>query len=330
MVDQQETLDATTWIIVLNWRGAADTIACIQSLTGLTGANWRLAVCDNASGDGSAEQIAEAMAGLFPGRLRQIQEQEIAAETIASEQAYLIRNGGNYGYAGGNNVGIRLALRDPAMRFCWVLNNDTVVDPGALRALLATAMAQPRAGIIGSTLAYHHAPDRMQAAGGATYSRWTGLCRHNGSNAPVAQASAWQQARMDYVVGASMFIRRTYLEACGLMDESFFLYFEEVDYCRRGRRRFSLAYSPESLVLHKEGGTTGGRPGAINLLTEFYMLRNRLRITRRHFPYALPLVLAGLLATALNRLRRGQPERLKLIWQIARRYQRIEFRDIAP
>lgn len=317
-----------TWIVILNWNGAEDTIGCIDAVRALTGARWRLAVCDNASEDGSLSRLRMALTERFgEDGFAERAEAEIDA-TVPDRDVYLIRNAGNHGYAGGNNVGVRLALHDPAMAFTWILNNDTVPQQDALSALLAHAATHPRQGIIGSTLLYAHQPDLIQGAGGARYNRWTGLVRHLGWNQPKAGAAGFANAPMDYVIGAAMFIRRAWLEQVGLMDDSFFLYFEEIDYCRRGRHLFDLGYAPDSLVLHKEGGTTGGHRDQISWLADFYNLRNRLRVTWRHFPYAMPTILAGLCMTALNRVRRGQADRLPMLWRIVWHFRSIRFEDV--
>lgn len=316
-----------TWIVILNWNGAEDTVGCIDAVRQLTDTRWRLVVCDNASTDDSLPRLRAALTERFGDRFAELTEAEVAG-TIPGHDVYLVRNGGNHGYAGGNNVGVRLALRDPAMGFTWILNNDTLPQPGALSALLAHAEAHPRQGMIGSTLLYAHDPGRIQGAGGARYNRWTGLSRHLGWNRPHHEAESFADAPMDYVIGASMFMRRAWLEQVGLMDDSFFLYFEELDYCRRGRHLFDLGYAPASIVLHKEGGTTGGHRGQISWLADFYNLRNRLRVTWRHFPYAMPTILAGLCVTALNRLRRGQADRLPMLWRILWRFPSIRFEDV--
>ncbi len=316
-----------TWIVILNWNGAEDTIGCLDAVRNLTGARWRLAICDNASGDDSLSRLRPALHERFGDSFVELTETEVA-DAATDHDIYLIRNAGNHGYAGGNNVGVRLALRDPAMAFTWILNNDTLPQPAALSALLAQAAAHPRQGMIGSTLLYAHQPDRIQGAGGARYNRWTGMVQHLGWNRPREEAASFAAMPMDYVIGAAMFIRRAWLEQVGLMDDSFFLYFEELDYCRRGRHLFDLGYAPDSLVLHKEGGTTGGHRDQISWLADFYNLRNRLRITWRHFPYAMPTILVGLCMTALNRLRRGQADRLPMLWNIARRFRSIRFEDV--
>ncbi|WP_165772079.1 glycosyltransferase family 2 protein [Niveispirillum lacus] len=316
-----------TWIVVLNWNGAEDTIGCIDAVRTLTGGRWRLAVCDNASGDDSVPRLRAALRERFGDRFAELAEADVAT-TTPQHDVYLIRNAGNYGYAGGNNVGLRLAMRDPDMGFAWILNNDTLPQPGALAALLGHAADHPQQGMIGSTLLYAHQPDLIQGAGGARYNRWTGLVQHLGWNRSRTEAATFANAPLDYIIGAAMFIRRAWLEQIGLMDDSFFLYFEEIDYCRRGRHRFDLGYAPDSLVLHKEGGTTGGHRDQISWLADFYNLRNRLRITWRHFPYAMPTIIAGLCVTALNRLRRGQADRLPMLWRILWRFQTIRFEDV--
>ncbi|MFV3075542.1 glycosyltransferase family 2 protein [Niveispirillum fermenti] len=324
--------DPVTWIIILNWHGADDTIACIDGVRALTGGRWRLAVCDNASTDDSLERLEAALRQRFGDGLGIIDQSSVDQpsrdEAVPDRDVWLVRNTANHGYAGGNNVGLRLALRDPEMGFAWVLNNDTVPESGALAALLAHAAAHPRQGIIGSTLLYADRPGVIQGAGGACYNRWTGLVRHLGLNEPRSTAKDYAGTRFDYVIGAAMFIRRAWLEQVGLMDPGFFLYFEEIDYCRRGRHLFDLGYAPDSIVLHKEGGTTGGHRHEISLLADFYNLRNRLRVTWRHFPYAMPTILAGLAVTALNRLRRGQADRLPMIWRILWNFRHIRYEDV--
>jgi GT2 family glycosyltransferase len=327
--DSQPAETPLCWIVLLNWNGHADTIASIDSLLRLRNKAWRLVVCDNASSDGSPGILWQAMRSRFGSRFQVIKEGEVDTVSPASDtDAYLIINGANHGYAGGNNVGVRLALRDPAMQAVWILNNDTEVDPDALTALWRHAGEHPRQGIIGATLLYHDRPGIIQAAGGGTYHRWTGLCDHHGYGEPREAAARHAARPLDYVFGAAMFIRRAWLEQVGLMDDSLFLYFEEIDYCRAGRRQFDIGYCPQAIVFHKEGGSTGGKREAVSLLADFYNLRNRLRITWRHFPYALPTVWAGMLVTMFNRWRRGQKDRVSMVLRIAFSFQSIEFKDL--
>lgn len=316
------------WIVLLNWKGADDTISCIDSLLRMNETGWKLAVCDNASPDDSLPRLRAALQERFGEDWAEIPEDGVDQSPLPDARVVLIRNAGNHGYAGGNNVGLRLALRDSEMSHCWVLNNDTEVAADALSQVLAHAATHPDQGIIGSTLAYHDRPGIMQAAGGAQYNRWTGMVRLIGHERPVAEAAMFAGTRLDFVVGAAMLIRRAWLEQVGLMDASYFLYLEEIDYCRKGIGRFSLGFAPASIVFHKEGGSTGGKRAAISELADFYNIRNRLRVTWRHFPYAMPTVMAGLFITIANRIRRKQWDRVGMVLRIMVSFNRIDYKDI--
>lgn len=148
----------------------------------------------------------------------------------------------------------------------WLLNNDTEVQPDSLTRLVERAQEDDSIGIVGSTLLYHHNRRRVQALGGARYNRWLGVAKH------IGEGQNWDKIKdnirrdeierqMDYVVGASMLVSRRFIEAVGLMSEDYSLYFEELDWAIRGKKKgFRLAWAPDSIVYHKEGATTGGGP----------------------------------------------------------------------
>lgn len=329
-------------IVVLNWNGWADTLECLESLFRLEYPRFRVVVCDNGSNDGSKEYLkAWAEGRLCPWRggnspLRHltwppvakpvryrdlsINELETECHTLGDLPLTLIWNEENLGFAGGNNVGIRYALTDRETRYVWLLNNDTVVDADALSRLVERMAERPEAGICGSTLLFHDRPDAVQALGGATYNRWLASNRHLGLHQHVHQPMDQEsiERRMDYVIGASMLVSRQFLETIGLMDESYFLYFEELDWATRAKGRFSLAFSAASIVYHKEGasaGTSSERKGK-SLLSDYYSIRNRLVFTGIFYPWALPLVYAGVCLAFLNRMRRGQPDHARMIGRL--------------
>src|SRR5436190_7401977 len=131
-------------VIVLNWNGRDDTLACLESLAGLNYDNFQVMVVDNGSTDGSVGAIRPR----FPG-------------------VEIIETGRNLGFAEGNNVGIRLAL-DRGMDYVFLLNNDTVVDPSLLSELVAAAERCPEGGIFGAQILYHSDPLKIWFAG----ARW--------------------------------------------------------------------------------------------------------------------------------------------------------------
>ncbi|MBV9772316.1 MAG: glycosyltransferase family 2 protein, partial [Gemmatimonadetes bacterium] len=199
----------------------------------------------------------------------------------------LIQTGGNLGYAGGNNVGLRYAQARGDAAYVWLLNNDTVIDPRALSAMVEVAESDPRAGMVGSRLMYYSDPGRIQAIAGGTVVRWSGLTRHLG--AEQTDLDRWSEViEPDYVTGASMLVRGALLESVGLLDERYFLYSEEVDWCLRAREAgWRLLYAPGSTVWHKGGQSVQYS----SPLHDYHTVRGMLLLVRRFYPARLPLAL---------------------------------------
>ncbi len=295
-----------TAIVILNWNGWKDTLLCLESVFQLKEETaYCVIVCDNGSTDGSLEKIeewaegklaiAEADLGAAPIPII-VNQKPIVYKRIdragsengdfSSAALILIETGGNLGFAGGSNVGIRYALKDPEVSHVWLLNNDTVVHPEALSALLERQAAGDSPGIAGSTLYYFAEPDIIQAQGGAHWDSEIFNARH--LNVGARRGSELDQpiveSRMDYVVGASMLVSRDFLEQIGLMDERYFLYFEELDWAIRARGNFKLGYAAASWVFHKEGSKIGSSHQGNESPLSFYLLnRNRLLIVRRYW-----------------------------------------------
>jgi GT2 family glycosyltransferase len=318
------------YIIVLNWNGWRDTIECLESVFRLDYENFRVIVCDNASEDNSLDRIADWAGGslaagcsnpalhelIFPpypkpvSYLRIGQRDRVSLES-RSETLFLLQTGANLGFAGGNNVGLRLALGAGDLDYAWLLNNDTVVEPGALSSLVAAMQTRPDVGLCGSTLLYYHSPRTVQALGGSIYNRWTARGGHIGLGLDVDDIPPHRavEFRMKYVVGASMFVRNSFLEQIGLLDERYFLYFEEIDWAKRAKGLFGLAYCPGSIVYHKEGasiGTSDVKGKRRSELSDRFASRNRVLFTRIHHPAALATVIFAMLLSLLHRLLTGQ------------------------
>jgi GT2 family glycosyltransferase len=320
-----------SYVIILNWNGWRDTIECLESVLRQDYESFRVIVCDNESGDQSLDRIAEwAQGGVAascsaapqvhqlisppvakPVRFLRIDAGERIALESRRESLFLVQTGGNLGFSGGNNVGLRLALGAGDLEYAWLLNNDTVAHPQALSTLVAEMRNRPDVGICGSKVLYYHAPQTVQALGGSTYNHWTGRGACIGRGRALSEAPSQQEVeqQMQLVFGASMFVRRSFLEYIGLLDERYFLYFEENDWAARARGRFNLGYCPKSVVYHKEGASIGsseikGKPRSE--LSERFASRSRILFTRIHYPAALVTVLLAMLMSALHRLTTGR------------------------
>lgn len=307
------------YVVVLNWNGWRETLACLESLLASDYPNLRIVVCDNGSTDGSEAHIrAWADAHLHhssAGGNYHVLDRATAERAPGEQQTplVLIQNGENLGFAGGNNVGICHALAQPDCDYVWLLNNDTRVKPDTLSQMVARMAGEPAAGVCGATLVDAEPPHRIQALAGARYNRWLGTIAPIGAGGtrrdmPTRQAV---EAQLDYVIGASMLVSRAWLDTVGLLSEDYFLYFEEIDWISRGAGRFRQVYAPEAVVYHQHAATIGGPAGSTRM--DGLALRNRLRFTARHHRAALPTVWLGMLGVALRRMRRRQWRRVPAV-----------------
>ncbi|MDY7108507.1 MAG: glycosyltransferase family 2 protein [Planctomycetota bacterium] len=267
-------------IIIVNWNARDLLRDCLDSIEANRGAlGLELIVVDNASTDGSAAMIARE----FPS-------------------VHLIANGRNAGFAAANNQGLRAARG----RFLLLLNPDTVVLDDALTRALRRAEADPTIGILGCQA--RTAPEVIQRTCFRFPSPLTTLLWVSGlsSRFPRAPLLGWatygpwdrrSEREVDVVSGMFMLVRREALEEVGLMDEAFFLYAEEADWCRRFRdagRRCVL--TPEACILHVHGG--GNSTEQIGAHADVHKQQGTLQYHRKHRSFAAWLTTKMLFAVS--------------------------------
>jgi hypothetical protein len=238
------------YAVILNYKTAAMTsealAALMRELASFPDAH--VDVVDNDSRDGSEEKLRGAV-----------------AELRAGPRVEVVQTGHNGGFGYGNNAGIRRALAaSDKPDYVYLLNSDAFPDPGSLRALVAFADSHPRHGIFGS---YIHGPDGEPHETAFRFPTLASELEGSARLGPISRVlRRWivalpipeRPTRVDWLAGASMLIRRELLERIGLFDETFFLYFEETDLCRRARRAgFETWYVPESRVTHIGSVSTG-------------------------------------------------------------------------
>jgi GT2 family glycosyltransferase len=222
-------------IVVLNWNGADDTIACLHSLETELSPSIRVLVVDNGSTDGSVERIRD----IFP-----------ETELLTLPQ--------NIGYAGGNNAGFRRVVERQA-EFVIFLNNDTIVERGFALPLIQTLQSSASAGIAVPKILYHDKPGMLWYAGGVVKLS-TGDIRHVGlrkEDAPEFNCAGVT----GYATGCCFAMRCRDFERLGGFDERFGMYGEDVDLSLRVRRLgMSVRYEPASVVWHKVSASFAGHP----------------------------------------------------------------------
>jgi hypothetical protein len=302
----------------------------LESLLRSTYEDFEVIVCDSGSTDNSVSRIADWAAGkqvalsirLNPRlsefstppvpkpvtlRTLSVSEAQCSSETSNhGARLTLIRCETNVGFAAANNIGLRYALCHSVSEYFWLLNNDTVVTGNALSCLAQRMRQAPEIGILGSKLIDYYDVRSVQALGGAAYNPWSARGRHLCAfTSPDLKPDLREiEKSMDYVIGASMFVSKTFLLQVGVMNEDLFLYFEELDWSLRAKGRFQLGYCDESVLYHKQGASThkGDAPSAV---ADYFSTRNKLLITRTHFPICLPSVFITLLFRSLRRLLQG-------------------------
>ncbi len=253
-------------IVVLNWNGADDTLACLDSLATLTYPEFDVVVVDNGSTDDSLMRLRPYSAP-YP--------------------LTLLETGRNLGYAGGNNVGTRHALEHGA-NFVLILNNDTTVAPDLLSRLLESAQRNPDAGAFSARIMYFDEPEKV----------WFDGARWNPASLQLEWPGQGEKESVlgmvdhdtDYACGAALFFRSEVAHQIGLLDESFFLVWEEVDWGFRARKAgWRNLVVPAAKVWHKIGVSFGSEASP---LRTYFSIRNELLWFSRHAPYSARLRLS--------------------------------------
>lgn len=314
-------------IILVNWNGWRDTIECLESLFKNDCDNFLAIVCDNASTDGSWDKIISWAAGNEPvtpaSNEMASYSQPPIAKPIATKlidqsgnvsgdpdaNLIIIQTGANLGFAGGNNLGMRYALDHSGCSFFWLLNNDTVIERDAIGHLLQHMRSSPSVGMCGTRIHFYHQPDVIQALGGATYNSWTGTSKCIGAfeAAQIKMPAEDIISSSDFIVGASMCLTRDFLEKIGLMEEMYFLYYEEIDWAERAKGKFMLGYASAVTVFHKEGGAIGSSSvkGGRSSLSEYYLMSSKIKFTKRFHPFLLITIYIYGFGQIMSRLFRG-------------------------
>lgn len=265
--------------MVLNWNGWRDTVECLNALKKSVYPSLRLIVVDNGSTDDSIARIQ-----------------------ASHPDVLVLDTGRNLGFAGGNNMGIRDALSHGA-DYVWLLNNDTQPDRDSLPALVEKAKEDKAIGAVASICYYAASPANVEAWAGARVNLWIGY----GRNTREPHDDDW----FDSLNGTSMLISRAALEDVGLLDEGFFLYWEDTEFSIRLRKRgWRIAAAPDSRVLHKVNASTGGN----KIVLDRFQTASGLRLLRLHSPAPRLASLLFLTIRFARRIARLQFARCKSVW----------------
>ncbi len=278
-------------IITVTWHSTKVTCEFLESLkANNTYSNIEVIVVDN----GSKEDTESIFTLIYPG-------------------VKVIQTGENLGFAGGNNVGMRVAKGD----YFFIVNNDTEFTSGLLEGLLDVFHTNHDAGIVCPKFHFYFEKGIIEYAGYTRVNMFTGRNSMVGRN----EKDSGQYnlvSSTHYAHGGGMMVAREVVDKVGFMPEDFFLYYEELDWSEQIKRKgYKIYYQPHSLIYHKESMTTGKS----SPLKTFYLTRNRIFFMRRNtslFPFFLFTLFMLFFTIPKNTilfLVKGQNRHLRSFWK---------------
>jgi len=287
-------------IIILNWNGWEDTIECLESLYQITYPNYNVIVVDNGSEDDSIVKIKEYCEGKIefeskffeyspgnkPIKIIEYTREEAEAgggkekkikDLPSNRKLILIKNEKNYGFAEGNNIGMRYALRALNPDYVLLLNNDTVVDKEFLWRLVKIGESNKKIGILGPKTYYYSQPNKIQFT-------WNKIDFRKGKiflagSGDIDQGQHNKIRKTDYVPGSCLLIKQKILEKIGFFNSKYYCYWEETDYCMRAKKTgYQCVFCPKAKIWHKISQSANKIPG----FRTYYMTRNMFWFMKEH------------------------------------------------
>jgi GT2 family glycosyltransferase len=332
---------AKIYIVVLNYNSWEDTIECVESLLKLDYEDINIVIVDNCSPNDSVTYLKQwlnnQLSHYLPVdhyfRSYSIPEQvkpevlflkstNMMNEDNVVSKLTFIESDSNGGFASGNNIGLNFCLQQPDFEYAWLLNNDTVVNPDSLSSMMSSISMLDKDhpdlkfGLYGHRLTHYYNPTTDQVS-------YYSFSKHNATVKAIktkdTDCIVLKESDKFYPCGASMFVSKDFLTAVGLLAEDYFLYYEEPDWSIRAYRKgYAIAIFNNIPVFHKEGASAGssvdGRQRSE--LSDYYIIKNRFTIVRKFFPQQLVFVYLTMLVIAINRLLRGQYQRIGMIANI--------------
>lgn len=261
--------DPRVCIVILHLDNQTALLACLKSCQMIQYSNYGIIVIENGSPTPLDPDKAKGWGGKAPT---------------------VLRSALNVGFAGGNNLGIRAAMARGA-DYVLLLNDDTEVAPGFLAALVETGERSPRCGALGPKIYYFDHPTRLWFAGGGFDPRTCQVVAPRAGELDDGTETALIPT--DWLTGCCLLMKRQALERAGLLDERFFLYWEDVDWCLRLRTHgLQSVVEPSARIWHKISMSTGGTDSS---LKAYHKTRSHLLLAHLHAPRSFPILLKGLL-----------------------------------
>jgi len=251
----KKSKQALIYIILLNYNGYEDTVECISSLESIDYDNYEIVIVDNCSTDNSYKKFKEKYS-------------ELNYNILKSEY--------NCGFAGGNNIGIEFSLNNGA-DYVLLLNNDTIVEKNFLKELVES-IEKEKNSCVGIGKIYYFSDNKRIWYAGGKIDEYKGNSVHFGYN-EIDNGKYDNERYVEFATGCFLLISKKIIEKVGLLNEDYFLYYEDTDYCYKMKEKgINIKYCPKSVIYHKISASTGRK----SYLFQYYYLRNRLVFIKKH------------------------------------------------
>lgn len=239
-------------IILINYNGDNDTIDCVNSIKNIDYSNYEIIVVDNAS------------------------KTQKELESKLDSSVIYIKSSENLGFSGGNNLGIQYAVKH-GTDYVMLLNNDTVVERDFLSILVNAATKYPNAGILTGKILYYSKPDYTWYAGG-----YMNLNRARIHHYHIGEENNFGDSDkiVSFATGCLMMIPSAVIKKVGMLNDIFFMYSEDAEYCARIQKSgYEIRYIPEAKIYHKVSASSGG---AGSKLSQYYRTRNEMYLVAHY------------------------------------------------
>jgi hypothetical protein len=270
-------------VVLLNYKGAVDTIACLSSLQKVNYSSLNIIIVDNASPDNSLQQIENYI--LTEGlSYRYFQSSKDTANPRVRKFITIIQSGTNNGYGHGNNIGIKYAL-DSDADYVLVLNNDTIVDTNFLKPMVEMCEGDSSIGIASCKINFYDNPERIWYHGGEITPFFSKVVHFNFNEKDDGQV---KKKDITFISGCLWLIPRKVLLDVGYINEDYFMYVEDVEYCHRVLKKgYTLKVCESSQIYHKAASSSGGHESEFSV---YWSAKNYIRFINenRLFPMNIP------------------------------------------
>ena len=243
-------MEPLVYIILVNHRGYIDTVDCVKSLLNIKYKNYKIIIVENASSD----------------------EDILKKDEFLNAHSKILYASENKGFSDGNNIGIKYA-RQFKPEYILLLNNDTVVDKNFLNELVLTAKKYDKIGLVTGKIFYYNNSKELWYSGG-TYNR------DNGRTNQVLYGDLEEKEQIiTFASGCLMLISRECIDKVGLLDDNYFMYSEDTDYCCRVYDAgLKIIWTPRSVIYHKVSASAGNN----SIFQQYYITRNNFIITKKY------------------------------------------------